>query len=70
MLIDAFPPERLHAGHRLVSFSQRSDEVEAQFENGVRVTADALIGADGIHSTVQRLLFGEASPHFTGCADT
>ena len=68
MLIDAFPPERLHAGHRLVSFRQRSDEVEAQFENGVRVTADALIGADGIHSTVQRLLFGEASPHFTGCA--
>jgi salicylate hydroxylase len=68
MLIDALPPERLHAGHRLVSFSQRSDEVEAQFENGVRVTADALIGADGIHSTVQRLLFGETSPHFTGCA--
>lgn len=32
------------------------------------MTADALIGADGIHSTVQRLLFGETSPHFTGCA--
>ena len=68
MLVDAFPPERLHAGHRLVSFNQRSDKVEAQFENGVRVTADALIGADGIHSTVQRLLFGETSPRFTGCA--
>jgi len=29
--------------------------------------ADAMIGADGIHSTVRRLLFGEAAPHFTGC---
>jgi salicylate hydroxylase len=68
MLIGAIPPERLHVGHRLVSFSERGDKVEAQFENGARVSTDALIGADGIHSTVQRLLFGTTPPHFTGCA--
>ena len=34
----------------------------------MRVIADVLIGADGIHSTVQRLLFGATPPHFTGCA--
>ncbi len=68
MLIGAMPPERVHLGHRLVSFSERGDKVEAQFENGLCVTADALIGADGIHSTVQRLLFGATPPHFTGCA--
>jgi 2-polyprenyl-6-methoxyphenol hydroxylase-like FAD-dependent oxidoreductase len=68
MLIGAFPSERLHVGHRLVSFSERGDKVEAQFENGACVSVDALIGADGAHSTVQRLLFGPMPPHFTGCA--
>ena len=52
MLIGAIPAERLHVGHRLVSFSEGGDKVEAQFENGARVSTDALIGADGIHSTV------------------
>jgi salicylate hydroxylase len=26
-----------------------------------------VIGADGIHSTVRRLLFGADQPRFTGC---
>src|SRR5262249_58188022 len=68
MLIGAMPPRRIHLGHRLVSFSEHSDKVEAQFENGARVSVDALIGADGIHSTVQRLLFGATPPHLPGCA--
>jgi salicylate hydroxylase len=68
MLIGALPGERMHAGHRLTGFTERGDKIEAQFENGARVTADALIGADGIHSTVQRLLFGATAPRFTGCA--
>ena len=52
----------------LTGFSERGDKIEAQFENGARVIADALIGADGIHSIVQRQLFGATPPHFTGCA--
>jgi salicylate hydroxylase len=67
MLIGALPPERLHIGHRLVAFTDRGSRVEAEFDNGERITADVLIGADGIHSTVRRILFGPASPHFTGC---
>ena len=54
MLIGALPGERMHVGHRLTGFTERGDKIEAQFENGARVTADALIGADGIHSTVQQ----------------
>jgi 2-polyprenyl-6-methoxyphenol hydroxylase-like FAD-dependent oxidoreductase len=68
MLIRAIPPERVHLGHRLVSFRERSDKVEVQFENGACLSVDALIGADGVHSTVQRLLFGATPPRFTGCA--
>jgi 2-polyprenyl-6-methoxyphenol hydroxylase-like FAD-dependent oxidoreductase len=67
MLINAFPVERLHIGHRLVDFADRGDRVEAAFANGERVATDALVGADGIHSTVRQLLFGPATPHFTGC---
>src|SRR5205807_1069102 len=40
---------------------------EARFENGARITADALVGADGIHSTVRSSLFGEEAPRFAGC---
>ena len=68
MLVAALPPERMHVGHRLTGFDQRGDKVEAQFENGARASFDALIGADGIHSTVQRQLFGATPPRFTGCA--
>src|SRR5262245_712008 len=68
MLIAAFPAERLHTGHRLIAFTDRGDRVEAAFENGEHIATDALIGADGIHSTVRELLFGPADPHFTGCA--
>ena len=68
MLVAALPPERMHAGHCLTGFSERGDRIEAQFENGARASVDALIGADGIHSTVQRQLFGATPPRFTGCA--
>ena len=68
MLISTLPAKRLHIGHRLIAFTDHGDCVEAEFENGERVAADAVIGADGIHSTVRRLLFGPANPRFTGCA--
>jgi salicylate hydroxylase len=68
MMIIALPPERMHMDHRLTGFTEKDDKVEVQFENGARATVDALIGADGIHSTVQRHLFGATPPRFTGCA--
>lgn len=67
MLVAALPGDRLHTGHRLTDFADRGDRIEAEFENGSRIAAKALIGADGIHSTVCRLLFGAGQPRFTGC---
>jgi salicylate hydroxylase len=67
MLVQALPAERIHVGHRFTGFTERGDKIQAQFENGARVSVDALIGADGIHSTVQRQLFGATPPRFTGC---
>ena len=67
MLIEALPAERLHLGYRLTAFTDHGDRVEATFANGVRASADALIGADGIHSTVRKILLGPEAPQFTGC---
>jgi 2-polyprenyl-6-methoxyphenol hydroxylase-like FAD-dependent oxidoreductase len=66
-LVCALPTERVHVGHRLTSVVDHGDRIEAEFENGVTICADVLVGADGIHSTVRRILFGPEQPHFTGC---
>jgi salicylate hydroxylase len=63
----AFPPERIHLGHRLIGFTDKGDHVEAWFDNGRRATTELLIGADGIHSAVHARLFGEEAPRFAGC---
>ena len=63
----ALPAERLHIGHRFTALVDHGDHVEATFENGMHISVDALVGADGIHSTVRHALFGPEKPHFTGC---
>jgi salicylate hydroxylase len=62
-----FPAERVHLGHRLAGVTDKGDRVEAAFENGARVTADLLVGADGIHSTVRAAMLGEEVPRFARC---
>ena len=61
--------EQIRTGHHLAAFMQRGDgTVEARFvdrRSGVPVateTADLLIGADGIHSTVRRALYPDEGP--------
>ena len=67
MLGNKVPSERLHLGHKLTGFIDHGDRVEMQFAGKAAVTADIMIGADGIHSTVRALLFGAEHPRFTGC---
>lgn len=66
-LLSRFPAERLHVGHRLTYLVDHGNRVEGHFENGKSTTVDVLVGADGIHSAVRRILFGGESPQFTGC---
>ena len=68
VLASALPAANLHLGHRLTNLVDQSNQVEVEFANGRRVAVDALVGADGIHSAVRRLVFGPENPHFTGCA--
>ena len=67
LLADALPPERAHAGHKLVGLEDRDERVIARFENGAAVEADVVVGADGIHSRTREILFGPDKPRFTGC---
>jgi salicylate hydroxylase len=66
-VVDPFPADRIHLGHRLVGFTDHGRHVEAEFANGARPRVDVLVGADGIHSAVRRGLFGDDRPRFTGC---
>jgi salicylate hydroxylase len=66
-LLNRFPAERLHLGHRLTDLIDHGNRVEGRFENGKSTSADFLVGADGIHSAVRRILFGDESPQFMGC---
>ena len=61
------PDSVLRLVHQLVSFEQRADgSVRLDFANGVRADADAVVGADGVHSVVRDTLFGGDTPAFTG----
>ncbi|MFF5294620.1 FAD-dependent oxidoreductase [Paractinoplanes globisporus] len=54
-------------GRRLTDVREESDRVTAIFDNGEKVTADVIVGADGVHSTVRRLIDPDApGPRYTG----
>jgi 2-polyprenyl-6-methoxyphenol hydroxylase-like FAD-dependent oxidoreductase len=54
MLIAALPTERLHIGHRLIAFTDRGNRVDAEFDNGKRITTDAIIGAGAAIRSLSR----------------
>jgi len=54
-------PDAIHLGTRITGFTQTADRVQLHDAAG-----DALIGADGVHSTVRQALFGADKPTFTG----
>lgn len=49
-------------GRRLVGARRVADGVRAEFADGPAATADVLIGADGLHSRVRRLIDPAATP--------
>jgi FAD-dependent urate hydroxylase len=57
----------IHHGKRLASARQTGEGVRAQFEDGSHASADILIGADGLWSTVRQLIDPAApAPAYTG----
>jgi salicylate hydroxylase/6-hydroxynicotinate 3-monooxygenase len=65
-LADAVPASSLRLGHSLVGLDESPAGVRLTFADGSTVTADAVIAADGVHSTVKDLIFGESAVNVTG----
>ena len=55
-LASAVPHEIIHLGKKLVGLDQRAGQVTLEFSDGTRARADAVIGADGVHSQVREIL--------------
>jgi salicylate hydroxylase len=69
MLADAVranDPEAIKLSHAFVGLAQNNNAVDVTFANGVAVTADVVIGCDGIKSAVRDILWGKVAPRFTG----
>ncbi|MBL4721134.1 MAG: FAD-dependent monooxygenase, partial [Alphaproteobacteria bacterium] len=65
-LASTVPDEIIERNRKLMGLRQTSDGVELEFESGGTVTADVVIGADGVHSVVREMLLGAEDPQFTG----
>ena len=65
-LADPLDRSHIHLGHRLKSVDVKADHVALHFENGARVNADYVIGADGVKSVLRQSLYGDDNPTFTG----
>jgi 2-polyprenyl-6-methoxyphenol hydroxylase-like FAD-dependent oxidoreductase len=66
VLRDAFPGERYHRGRGLKAFEQSADSVLAHFADGSSISADLLIGADGLRSTVRQQCLPHILPLYAG----
>jgi 6-hydroxynicotinate 3-monooxygenase len=65
-LATAVPAECVKLGHKLVGLDEVGDSVRLSFANGATALADAVVGADGVHSLVREILFGTSPVNFTG----
>jgi salicylate hydroxylase len=57
---------RLRLGAELATYAAEGEQVGADLKDGVRLSADLLIGADGMRSAVRRQMLGDDAPRFTG----
>jgi 2-polyprenyl-6-methoxyphenol hydroxylase-like FAD-dependent oxidoreductase len=60
------PRDIIHLGRKLVGIEQSGERVTLTFENGMHAQADAVVGADGVHSVVRDLIVGPDAPIHKG----
>ncbi|MZQ87236.1 2-polyprenyl-6-methoxyphenol hydroxylase [Paenibacillus sp. 5J-6] len=56
----------LHDRKKMISCNQHEDEVIVHFEDGTEDSGDILIGSDGLHSDVAKLLFDPGPLQYSG----
>ena len=65
-LVGTLPEGMVHLNHRLETIVDNGETATLSFTNGISVTADLVIGADGIRSRVRNQLFSRQQPVFAG----
>lgn len=67
MLADLVPADVIRQNHKLAGLEPLPDgSVRMRFTNGETAEADAVIGADGVHSVVREFMLGKEQPRFSG----
>jgi 2-polyprenyl-6-methoxyphenol hydroxylase-like FAD-dependent oxidoreductase len=65
-LTEVVPGERIHLNKKLVGLEQNGGPVTLAFADGTTAKADAVIGADGVHSLVRDIIIGPDKPLHRG----
>ncbi|MGZ5881111.1 MAG: FAD-dependent monooxygenase [Xanthobacteraceae bacterium] len=65
-LASIVPGVCVHLGKKLVAINARGARIELSFADGSEVEADAVIGADGVHSLIRDYVAGPEQPRFIG----
>ena len=60
------PAASVQLGKKLVAIAAQGQRIALAFADGTEATADAVIGADGVHSLVRDHVTGPQQPRFTG----
>jgi 6-hydroxynicotinate 3-monooxygenase len=65
-LASAVPGGRIRLDQKLAGLDDKAGSVVLSFADGTTAVHDAVIAADGVHSSVRDLLFGAEKANFTG----
>lgn len=66
VLASKLPDDVIHLNHRCIGFKQNDSGVEIYFDAAQKVSADLLVGADGINSAIREVLIGDGKPRYLG----
>jgi len=65
-LASVVPEGMVHLNKKLVGLDQAGGQVTLTFADGTRAQADAVVGADGVHSVVRDIIIGPDTPLHKG----
>jgi len=64
--VRALKPDAIRLDKAAVGVVQTAASATLRFADGGSASGDAVVGADGVHSTLRQALFGDSRPSFTG----
>lgn len=66
LLLRPLPSEKIYLNSRVQSFKEDTKGITVKLTSGKEFHGDIVIGADGIHSTVRKILHQDKSPRYVG----